>query len=134
MKISAMGKYAVRTLIDIARCESDDYVSIQDISSRQGISTKYLEAIISRLTKGGILASMRGAQGGYKLKKSPKDVTLKEILNLTGDGTKLATCFERDCPLADSCESISVWRALTQNINSFLERTTLQNMLDNDYK
>ena len=132
MKISTRGRYAVRTLIDIAKIRKDkDFISVHEIAERQNISEKYLEIIIAKLVKGHLLKSQRGSFGGYKLSKEPTQITLKEILSITGDIPKLATCLEKDCPRLDSCESMAVWKALSDTINNFLENVTLQNIIDN---
>ena len=74
MKISTKGRYALRMLLDIAQQGEDAVVSLKEISARQGISVKYQEQIVSKLTKAGYLQSMRGVQGGYRLTKTPADV------------------------------------------------------------
>ena len=76
MKISTKGRYAVRLMLDLAMHNTGEAVSIKDISKRQGVSDKYLEQIISVLNKAGYVRSIRGAQGGYMLKKDPKDYTV----------------------------------------------------------
>lgn len=133
MKISTKGRYAVRTLIDIAKFDKQGYVCLNEIAKRQNISIKYLEAIISKLVKGKILTSMRGTTGGYKLSRSPENITLKDILTITGDGPKLATCFETTCPRLDCCESFELWQALSNNINQFLTKTTLNDIINKRY-
>ncbi len=133
MKISARGRYAVRIIVDIAKNEKD-YVSISTIALRQGISIKYTEAIIADLLKNNMLKSMRGANGGYKLIKEPKDYSLKEILSITNDTPKLATCFEKDCPRKKNCDTVDCWIKLSNLINDFLANVTLQDLIDKSHK
>lgn len=71
MKVSTKGRYALRLMIDIAVNSNDKPVSIKEIARRQGISEKYLEQIISILNSAGFVRSIRGAQGGYVLRKEP---------------------------------------------------------------
>ena len=83
MKISTKGRYALRLMLDLAMHNDEGYISIKTISQRQGISEKYLEQIIKMLSKSGLVESTRGAQGGYKLLKEPKEYTVGEILRVT---------------------------------------------------
>jgi len=133
MEMTSKGRYAVRVMVDIARNNSE-FVSIAEISIRQEISIKYLEKIIRLLTKANLLESMRGSSGGYRLVKNPKDYTLREILEATGDAPKMAACVNNaSCPKASSCDTQGVWRALNDLINSFLETTTLQDLIDKTF-
>ena len=80
MKISTKGRYALRLMLDLATYNTGEPVSIKDISKRQQISEKYLEQIIALLNKAGFVRSIRGAQGGYVLKKNPEEYTVGMIL------------------------------------------------------
>ena len=80
MKISTKGRYALRFMLDLAANGEGRYVPLKEISARQGISLKYLEQIVSQFGKLGLLESVRGPQGGYRLAKLPKDYTVGEIL------------------------------------------------------
>ena len=73
MRISTKGRYAMQLMLDLARYNTGEPISLKDISKRQEISEKYLEQIISLLNKGGFVRSVRGAQGGYLLNRDPKD-------------------------------------------------------------
>ena len=73
MMISTKGRYALRLMIDLAMHEQDGFVSLKDISERQGISVKYLEQIMALLNKENLLSSQRGPQGGYRLAKKPEE-------------------------------------------------------------
>ena len=81
MKLTSKGRYAVMALVDLARFESMNPVSLRDISLRQGISLDYLEQIFSKLKKNEIVKSIRGTQGGYVLNKNPNDIKLTNIFN-----------------------------------------------------
>ena len=75
MKISTKGRYALRLMLDLALNNTGEAVSLKDIARRQDISDKYLEQIISILNKAGYVRSIRGAQGGYMLRRPPKEYT-----------------------------------------------------------
>ena len=76
MMISTKGRYALRVLIDMAEHQSAGYVPLKEIAQRQEISEKYLESIVKTLVKGGILTGLRGKGGGYRLSRSPDEVTV----------------------------------------------------------
>ena len=80
MKISTRGRYALRIMTDLAMNNDDSFISLKDISSRQQISMKYLEQIISLLNKAGYLDSLRGINGGYKLNRKPSEYRIGDIL------------------------------------------------------
>ena len=83
MKISTKGRYALRMMIDLAQQNSDEYIALKDISGRQNLSVKYLEQITSTLAKAGLVLSIRGPQGGYKLARRPSEYTIGDILRAT---------------------------------------------------
>ena len=83
MKISTKGRYALRFMLDLAMYDTGTPVRIKDISTRQGISVKYLEQIVSILNKAGFVRAIRGPQGGYQLVKPPEEYTAGMILRLT---------------------------------------------------
>lgn len=134
MKISSKGRYALRTMADIAT-HGGEFVPISEISMRQDISQKYLESIIALLVKGGLLESMRGASGGYKLKIPADKCTVKQILEITGDTPNFVTCAnEGDCPKIDSCAAAGCWTTLTHMINDYLNSVTLNDLITKNYK
>ena len=106
MKISTKGRYALRLMIDLAMNSNGKPVSLKDVAQRQEISDKYLEQIISILHKAGYVRSVRGAQGGYLLRKEPEEYTVGMILRLTEGSLAPVSCIEDDeivCDRADAC-------------------------------
>lgn len=133
MEITTKGRYAVRVMVDIAR-NGDEFVSISDIASRQKISQKYLEKIISLLAKENLVLSMRGASGGYKLSKKIEEYNIKEILDACGENTKVASCDgEGKCPMAEECDTMGVWHTLNHLISNYLESITLKDLIEKTY-
>lgn len=133
MKISTRGRYALRFMIDLAQHDSGEYTALKDISDRQNISVKYLEQITSLLSKFGLLQSVRGPQGGYKLAKKPNDYTVGEILRITEGNLAPVTCLETDpnnCPRANACPTLKIWEGLATVINDYLDSKTLQDLVD----
>lgn len=128
MKISAGSEYAVRILVEVAKAK--DFVSLKEVSQNLDISLKYAEKITSKLTKGGLLESQRGQDGGYKLAKSAEQLTIREVLELTGDIKPVVACLTTDCPHKKTCTSISVWERLNALINDYLGKITIQSLMN----
>ena len=132
MKISTKGLYAVRLMADMAKC--DKCVPLSEISSRQNISLKYLEQIVSKLVKAKLIFGSRGANGGYILTRPPKDISVGEILEATGDGVKLVACAHKDCPKMEKCDSAGIWLKLSNLINNFIYSVSLLDLISKNYQ
>ena len=135
MKISTKGRYALRLMIDLAENSTGDPISLKDVAKRQGISDKYLEQIISILNKAGFVKSIRGAQGGYLLRKAPENYTVGMILRLTEGSLAPVACLDSgvvECDRSEHCATLSLWQGLYKVINEYLDSVTLQDLIDND--
>ncbi len=133
MKISTKGRYALRLMIDLALNDGTKPVSLKDVANRQGISDKYLEQIISVLNKAGYVRSIRGAQGGYLLKKEPKEYTVGMILRLTEGSLAPVACIEDNqivCERQDACVTSMVWKKINDAVNDVVDNITLQDLCD----
>lgn len=133
MKVSTKGRYALRLMIDIAVNSNDRPVSIKEIARRQGISEKYLEQIISILNSAGFVRSVRGAQGGYILRKDPREYTVGMILRLTEGSLAPVACIEDNvvqCDRVENCATIEVWRRLNDAINGVVDNITLADLVE----
>lgn len=128
MKISTKGQYAVRLMTDIAK--SEGVVSIACIAKNQGISVKYLEQIVSLLVKSKLLESVRGHLGGYKLTKPAQDISIRDILTVTGDTCVLAPCVGGSCSRSASCYAKSVWNKLGSLIDDYLSKISLFDLIN----
>lgn len=103
MKISTKGRYALRLMLDLALHNDGEYITIKAIAQRQEVSDKYLEQIVPMLSRAGYLKSVRGAQGGYRLAKTPKEYTVGMILRLIEGDLAPVACLEdtpNQCPRA----------------------------------
>ena len=135
MKLTSKGRYAVMALVDLARFESMNPVSLRDISLRQGISLDYLEQIFSKLKKNEIVKSIRGTQGGYVLNKNPNDIKLTNIFHAVDEKVKTVQCkkeSKRGCNgKAIKCVTHNLWDELESHINSFFEKKSLEDLKNN---
>lgn len=133
MKISTKGRYALRVMVDMAMEDPDKNIKVKDIAARQGISEKYLEQIIGILNRGGLVRSIRGAHGGYRLTKAPEEYSLEEVLHLTEGNLAPVTCLEDEenqCERASSCPTLWVWEDLYSMIQDYLQTTTIKDLVD----
>lgn len=133
MKISTKGRYALRMMLDIAQHDTGEPVRIKDISARQDISLKYLEQIVSVLVRANYLRSIRGPQGGYRLTKRPEEYVVGDILRLTEGSLSPVECLStdrNDCPRADICVTLRIWKELDEAIRSVVDKYTLEDLLN----
>ncbi|MBR4374863.1 MAG: Rrf2 family transcriptional regulator [Treponema sp.] len=132
MKISTRGRYALRFMIDLAQnSHGSEYTALKDVSQRQNISIKYLEQITSLLSKFGLLTSVRGPQGGYKLSKPASAYKVSEILKITEGSLAPVACLETEnntCEKKDTCQTLALWEGLKKVINSYLDNVTLEDL------
>lgn len=136
MMVSTKGRYALRTMIDLAQHADGSSISLSDIAKRQQISVKYLEAVISTLNKGGLVISKMGKKGGYRLAKEPKDYTIGEILKLTEGNLAPVACLkeENSCERAGMCMTLPMWQEVKNLITDYFEQITLEDLLNGNVK
>ena len=106
MLVSTRGRYALRVMLELAQHGRDCYTALSSIASEQGISGKYLESIISTLSKGGLVEGVRGKGGGYRLTRPPEDYSVGEILRLAEGSLAPVACLDcgsDPCARAGSC-------------------------------
>ncbi len=135
MKISTKGRYSLRMLLDLAEHRNEGFISLRDISERQGISKKYLEQIVSLLNHPDILRANRGNNGGYKLAKELDKYTVGQILRITEGGLSPVSCLADEvnqCERRECCKTLRVWQGLEKIINKYLDNITFQDILDSD--
>ncbi len=132
MKISTRGRYALRLMLDLANNQTGEPVKLKDVARRQGISEKYLEQIIAVLNKGGLVRSIRGAQGGYLIARDPSEYTVGMILRLTEGSLTPVECLESDtcCERETDCVTRILWKKVADAVSQVIDSTTLQDLLD----
>jgi len=133
MKLTSKGRYAVMALVDLARFDNINPVSLRDISLRQGISLDYLEQIFSKLRKKEIVQSVRGTQGGYVLNKKTKEIKLANIFDAVDEKVKTVKCkkeSKKSCNgKTTKCLTHNLWDELDSHINNFFEEKSLEDLV-----
>lgn len=133
MKISTKGRYALRLMLDLALNNTGECITIKSIAARQEISEKYLEQIITALSRAGFVKSTRGAQGGYRLAKDPKEYTVGMILRAIEGSLAPVACLDdahNECPRASTCATLTLWEQLNDAINSVVDHVTLADLVE----
>ena len=134
MKLSTKGRYGLRALIDLAQHGGEGPVSITSIAERQEISERYLEQLMSKLKKAGIIQSIRGAQGGYVLAKELEEVSVGEVLRALEGNLEPVECSglhpEEGCEAAGGCVTKYVWQKINESINQTVDEIKLDRLVE----
>jgi Rrf2 family protein len=135
LRLSTRGQYGVRAMFEIARGYPDRPVTIKEISERQDVSVAYLEQILSRLRRAGIIRSVRGPGGGYLLSRGPDQISIASILNELEGPMAITSCLDPDegCVRIDHCVTHLLWKALGEQMEEFLSTITLKNLIAGDF-
>lgn len=131
MKFSTKGRYALRLMVDLAQQDPGVNIALRDISARQEISVKYLEQIVAPLSRAGLLKSIRGAQGGYRLARPAKNYTAGEILRVIEGSLAPIACLEDEinqCARCTQCPTIGFWEGLDRVIQEYVDGVTLEQL------
>lgn len=133
MKLSTKGRYATRILLCISRLEGDLPVPKKRISEQEGISTDYIEQIIVPLKNAGLVNSVRGLRGGFRLAKDPADITVYDVLSASEGDINLVGCLAEGCSNSDACVVQRVWQGASDVLQTYFSKITLKELHD-DYE
>lgn len=136
MKLSTRAKYGTRALLDLAMLWGNEPVPLRSIARRQNIPLHYLEHLITPLVAAGIVASTRGAKGGLRLARPPREVKLNEVIQLLEGSITPAECVDNpgSCPRYELCVTRDIWDEMKKAIDGVLEATTLQDLVERQIK
>lgn len=134
MKLSTKGRYGLRALIDLAVHSQDGAVSIQSIAKRQSISDNYLEQLMAKLKKAGLVTSSRGACGGYRLAVPADEISVGDVLRALEGDLNAVTCAGNDpeayCEGADLCVTRFVWKKINDSIAHTVDTMMLEELVE----
>ena len=131
--ISTKGRYAIRVLLDLAEHHNGSYIPMKEVAARQEISLKYIERIMPALKTAGLVASVHGIGGGYRLTREPEQYTLWEILSLVEGDLAPVSCLQSGappCPRAAECRTLPVWQGYQKLTKEYFQGITLEDLLD----
>ena len=133
MKLTTKSEYSILALIYIARHQADDFVKIDQICSYYDLPKKYLEQLVLTLKQNRYLKARRGASGGYRLVKDPKEISIAEVIRLM-DGAlapteSVSTYFYSSTPLEKESKVLKIFKSIRDYIASIMENTSLSDLL-----
>lgn len=132
MKLTSKGRYAVTAMLDVAMHSKDRPVPLADISERQGISLSYLEQLFAKLRKQGLVSSVRGPGGGYRLGADAVDISIGMVVKAVDESVDATRCHgDGNCQGGTRCLTHSLWGELSKQISDFLNGITLAGLIDN---
>lgn len=127
MKISAQGRYAVRSVINLSR-SNGIHKSVREIANEEAISPDFLEKIFSKLKKKGIITSTRGAYGGFILNKKPEEITVLNILEAINEDLTPTPCASEKC--GKECDISYFWAMTKEHVSSFFNKVTILDIIE----
>jgi Rrf2 family protein len=125
MKLSTRVRYGVRALVELAKQENGRCVSLREIAKKQEISPKYLEQMIVAMKKAGLVASVRGAEGGYRLGRAAHEITVWDVYSVLDIAVDPIDCKKDNCTRLKYCAMRKVWEEMAGSIAGVLKRYTL---------
>ena len=130
MIVSTKGRYALRVMVQFAQRGREEYIPLKEIAEEEGISQKYLESIMTTLSKAGFVDALHGKGGGYRLNRPAEDYTVGSILKLTEGSINAVSCSAGEgCSRTVYCQAKPMWEKLNRMIDDFFEGITLADLL-----
>ncbi len=133
MRLSTKGRYAVTAMLDLAIHYEDGPVTLAGVSETQSISLPYLEQLFVHLKKGGLVEGLRGPGGGYRLARSPGEISIAQVIDAIGEGVDATLCGgNENCQEGERCLTHALWDKLGNEIHDFMDGITLASFLSRD--
>ena len=129
MIVSTKGRYALRVMVCLAEREKEEFVPLKEIAEAEGISQKYLESIMTTLSKAGFVDAVHGKGGGYRLNRPAEAYTVGAILKLTEGNLAPVTCTTQGCSRPTCCKAMPMWERLEKMIDDFFEGITIADLI-----
>ena len=132
MIVSTKGRYALGVMVHFAQRGGEEYIPLKEIAEAEGISQKYLESIMTTLSKAGFVDAVHGKGGGYRLNRPPEGYTVGGILKLTAGSLSAVSCTSQGaaaCSRTECCQAKPMWDKLDKMIDDFFEGITIADLL-----
>ena len=132
MIVSTKGRYALRVMVCLAQRSGGEYVPLKEIAESENMSQKYLESIMTTLSKAGFVDAVHGKGGGYRLNRPAEGYTVGSILKLTEGGISAVSCTTQGasaCSRTECCQAKPMWDKLDKMIDDFFEGITIADLL-----
>jgi len=131
MKLTTKARYGLKICYELGKHQHKS-LSSSDIALITGYSVKYIEKIMTSLKKANVVNSERGSMGGYRLSRTPEEITLGEIIRPLEDNLEIVKCISGSCSREACCPSYGVWKKLYNGINNLLDSMTLKEIIDDN--
>ena len=135
MIVSTKGRYALRVMVRFAQRGREEFIPLKEIAEGEEISQKYLESIMTVLSKAGFVDAAAGKGGGYRLNRSPEEYTVGSILKLTEGSLSAVSCTTQGssaCSRSTCCDTLPMWQKLDRLIQDFFDGITLEDLLSDN--
>ena len=131
IRVSTRGCYGLRAMLELALRYGSGPVLMRDIAESQGVSRKYLHALLTALKSGGLVRSVRGAAGGYVLARSPTEIRVTSVIQALEGSLNLTDCVDnpQTCGRSSGCVTHEIWRGLSRSLEQQLSQLTLQDLV-----
>ena len=130
MQLTTRGRYAVTAMLDLALLEDSAPIRLADIAQRQGISLSYLEQLFAQLRRNGLVESVRGPGGGYRLARKNHLLSVSDIIDSVNERIDATRCDGRgDCQQGATCLTHHLWVELSENLHEFLRGITIADLI-----
>lgn len=132
MMVSSKGRYALRVMMELAGRDPEQFTPLKDIATDLNLSQKYLESIMTTLSKAGLVDALHGKGGGYRLNRPVEKYTVGSILSLTESSMAPVSCLEGGenvCQEASGCKTLPMWTELNRIVDEYLNSVTLASLL-----
>ena len=131
MRLTTKGRYAVTAMLDLALHGLERPVSLADISGRQDISLSYLEQLFAKLRRNGLVSSVRGPGGGYRLSRGGHEIFVAQIIDAVNETVDATGCNRTaNCQRGETCLTHHLWCDLSDQIHGFLSQISLSNLVE----
>ena len=135
MIVTQKNQYAIRAIYELACHKGDDPLKIADIAKAQAIPMRFLEVILAKMKRSGMVTSKRGYAGGYTLVRPPDQIKVVEVLQHMQDNSRPVRCtaceIKGNCPFDQNCVFLPMWQAVENAIAGVLSNTTIADLMDN---
>lgn len=128
MKLSTRVRYGVRAMVELAKQPTDTPVALGELARRQEISPKYLEQMVTALKSGGLVESVRGSEGGYRLGRPAGEITVWDIYSILDASAAPIDCKSDPCDRLPYCSMRKVWEEMTEAIRMVLQSWSLEKL------
>ncbi len=140
MKITSQEEYGLRCLLQLSQANPEQGMTVKEIAGREGLSSAYVEKLLRLLSKSGLIHSVRGVHGGYRLSRTPQEIHLGEVVRALGSVPTPAEICDRhpgnrtSCVHIEDCCIRSAWATLSSTIDSFMEKVKISDLVGPEMK